>query len=195
MSLLGEPLKMATTAFIETVQSGQRAAAHPVRDAASFLVAMGLPLGIFGLVNLGAEAAGILPLFFAPFGLPGWVGAVGHLAQLSFLGIAFWAVTRATADRAPLFWLGAVTAAYIFLPFITPPLDSLQLSLVCSALFLLTLAGMIRIGRVSPLATWLMTPTLAIVGFSATMGLALAAAYSPPFALIQGQQPAPAPAA
>jgi hypothetical protein len=186
---------MATTAYIETVQSSQQTAAHPFRDAASFVVYAGLPLGLFGLANLGAEALDILPLFFAPFGIPGWVGAVAHLAQLSLLGIAFWAVTRNTAERAPRIWLAVLIGAYILLPFITPPLDSLQLSLITSALFLVTLAGMVRIGKASPLAAWLMAPTLGILGFSATMGLALAAAYAPPFALVQGQQPAPVPAA
>lgn len=186
---------MATTATINSVQSGQRAHAHPYRDALSLLVAAGLPLGLFGLVNLGAEAMNVLPLFFAPFGIPGWIGAVAHLAQLSMLGVAFWAVTRSTHDRTPLVWLTAIIAAYILLPYITPPLDSLQLSILCSALFLVTLAGMVRIGKVSTPAALLMSPTLAIVGFSATMGLALAVAYSPPFALMQAQQPAPAPAA
>ena len=186
---------MATTAYTETVHSSQHSAAHPFRDAASFIVAAGLPLGVFGLVNLGAEAIGVLPLFFAPFGIPGWMGAVAHLAQLSLLGIAFWSVTRASAEIAPRLWLAAIIGAYILLPYITPPLDSLQLSLICSTLFLVTLAGMVRASSVSPLAAWLMAPTLGILGFSATMGLALAAAYSPPFALIQGQQPAPAPAA
>ncbi len=186
---------MATTAYIETVQSGQQTAAHPYRDAASFVVCAGLPLGLFGLVNLGAEALDILPLFFAPFGIPGWVGAVAHLAQLSFLGLAFWAVSRNTSARSPRIWIAALAGLYILLPFVTAPLDSLQLSLVCSALFLVTLAGMIRVGAASPLAAWLMTPTMFILGFSATMGLAIAAAYSPPFALIQGQQPAPVPAA
>lgn len=183
---------MATT-FIDTAHAAHHA--HPFRDVASFAVAMGLPIGLFGLVNLGAESVGMLPLFFAPFGIAGWIGAAAHLAQLSFFGIAFWAVLRATDDRRPLAWLAAVTGAYILLPFITPSLDSLQLSLICSTLFLVTLAGLQRVGKVSKLAGWLMTPTLAIVGFSATMGLALAAAYSPPFALMQGQQPAPVPAA
>lgn len=186
---------MATTATFETVKTNQPALAHPVRDTLGFVIAAGLPLGLFGLVNLGAETLGVLPLFFAPFGIPGWIGAVAHLVQLSFLGIAFWAVTRATPDRAPLVWLAALTAAYILLPYITPPLDSLQLSMACSALFLVTLAGLQRVAKVSALGAWLMTPTLAILGFSATMGLALAAAYSPPFALIQGQQPTPSPVA
>jgi hypothetical protein len=183
------------TDYIETVQSKHTTVAHPVRDTFSFVVAAGLPLGLFGLVNLGAEALGVLPLFFAPFGIPGWVGAVIHLAQLSFLGIAFWAVSRQSAERSPLIWLSVLTGAYILLPFITPPLDSLQLSIICSTLFLVSLAGIHRVGKVSALAGWLMAPALAILGFSATMGLALAAAYAPPFALMQGQQPAPVPAA
>ena len=48
---------------------------------------------------------------------------------------------------------------------------------------------------ITPLAGWLMSPMLLILGFSATMGLVLTAAYSPPFALVQGQNPVAAPAA
>lgn len=85
-----------------------------------------------------------------------------------------------------------LTGAYVLLPFITPPLDSLQLALVSTTLFLLAVATARRAAAVSRLAGWMMAPTLAIIGFSATMGLAIAAAYSPPFALMQGTEPAPA---
>lgn len=183
---------MATTAALQTAHSAQPVHGHLVRDGFTFAIAAGLPVGLFGLANLGAEALGVMPLFFAPFGIPGWIGAAAHLAQLSLLGIAFWAVARATIVRSPLIWMGAIIAAYILLPFITAPLDSLQLSLVCSLLFLVTLAGTHRAGTVSKLAGWLMVPTLGILGFSAVMGLAVAAAYSPPFAVVHGQQPVPA---
>jgi hypothetical protein len=180
---------MATTASFDFTGSSHTRGTR-FSSVASFVVLAGLPLGLFGLTNLAAEAMGILPLYFSPFGLPGWLGAVGHLAQLGFLGIAFWALVQNHAERSPRLWLSAFTLAYIFLPFITPPLDSLQLAILCSSLFLVGMAAAIRVSRASALAGWLMVPTLAIVGFSATMGLVLSVAFTPPFALTQGQQPA-----
>lgn len=180
---------MATTATFDFTGSSHVRGTR-LSNAVLFVVCAGLPLGLFGLVNLGAEAAGILPLYFSPFGLPGWFGAAAHLVQLGVLGIAFWALVQNHAARSPRLWLGAFTLAYILLPFITPPLDSLQLAILCSGLFLVGLAAALRVGRASILAGWLMTPTLAIVGFSATMGLVLSVAFTPPFALTQGQQPA-----
>ncbi|KKB07489.1 hypothetical protein [Devosia chinhatensis] len=182
---------MATTALFHTAaetRSGIRASASSiftVLGAAAFVP------GLFGVVNIGAEAVDLFPFFFAPFGLPGWAGGAMHLVQLSFLGAAFGLMMLAGATRATI-WLAVSILAYIALPFVTPPLDSLQLSLVCTGLFLLGLATAYRVGSVSPLAGWLMTPMLAIVGFSAAMGLVLTAAYTPPFALVQGQTPAPA---
>lgn len=181
---------MATTATIDLVQTTRHPATR-LDAVVAFVALAGLPLGLFGLVNLGAEALGILPLYFAPFGLPGWVGAVAHLAQLGLLGVASWALWNSAADRASRFWLAAFIGAYILLPFVTPPLDSLQLSIVCTSLFLFGFAAAIRVGRASALAAWLMSPTLAIVGFSATMGLMLSAAFAPPFALVQGEQVTP----
>lgn len=183
---------MATTAAgLTNALPGRRSAAVDLRGALTMLACAALAPGLFGLVNLGAEAFGILPLFFAPFGLPGWAGGALHLSQLALLGAAFGALIPVAAPQARN-WLAVLIAAYIALPFITAPLDSLQLSLVCTALLLIGLATIRRVGEVSPLAGWLMTPMLAIVGFSAAMGLVLTAAYTPPFALIQGHNPAPA---
>lgn len=185
---------MATTIRFENSQSLHRGSTLNARALLSLGVCMGLPLGVFGLVNLGAEQLGILPLFFAPFGLPGWVGATAHLTQLALLGAALFLVLRASENHSARNWLLTTIGAYIVLPFITPPLDSLQLALVCSTLFLLTLATLFRVASVSTAAAWLMAPTATILGFSAVMGLAIGAAYAPPFALMQGQQ-AGAPAA
>jgi hypothetical protein len=176
---------MATTALFDNAVPGRRSAVADLRAILTVLACAALAPGLFGLVNLGAEALGILPLFFAPFGMPGWIGGAAHLTQLAMLGAAYGALILVSAPRARL-WLAALIAAYIALPFITPPLDSLQLSLVCTGVFLLGLATLIRVGKASPLAGWLLAPTLAIVGFSASMGLVLSVAYSPPFALIQG---------
>jgi hypothetical protein len=180
---------MATTAPLALTQSATRAVNRP-RIALSWLFAAGWPLGLFGLVNLGAEALGILPLYFSPFGLPGWVGAAAHLAQLGMLGGAFLALTHKGQEGSARHWLTGFILAYIALPFITPPLDSLQLSLVCTSLFVVGFASAIRVAAVSKLAAGLMALPLAILGLSATMGLALAAAFTPPFALVQGQQAA-----
>ncbi|ODT67642.1 MAG: hypothetical protein ABS75_23320 [Pelagibacterium sp. SCN 63-23] len=170
--------------------SYQHLSAVGPRQGLMLAVAMGLPPGLFGLLNLGAESLGILPLFFAPFDLPGWIGAIAHLAQLALLGAAYWVLSHNHANRGARFWLLAFIAAYILLPFVTPPLDSLQLSLACTALFLVGLASLRRAAAAAPLAGWFMAPALLVLGFSATMGLAIAASYSPPFALVQGQQPA-----
>jgi len=182
---------MATTALFSTALAGQRAQTNNLRAGLTILAGAALAPGLFGLVNLGAEAIGMLPLFFAPFGLPGWVGGAGHLIQLSLLGAAYGALFGMAARPAKI-WLAVLIAAYIALPFITPALDSLQLSFVCTGLFLLALATVRRVGAASALAGWLMAPMLAIVGLSATMGLLLSVAYSPPFALVQGQNSAPA---
>ncbi len=183
---------MATTALFTTALPGHRHSAVNLRIFLTLLICMGLPVGLFGLVNIGAEAAGIMPFFFAPFGLPGWAGGIVHLVQLALLGAAFFALMDVDAPMAPRYWLVGLTLSYIALPYVTLPLDSLQLSILCTALFLLGLATMRRVGVASPLAGWLMTPMLAIVGFSATLGLVLTAAYTPPFALIEGQNPPPA---
>lgn len=179
---------MATAATLAITRPEPRTTASSWRVALAWIICTGLPLGLFGLLNLGGEAIGILPLFFAPFGLPGWVGAIAHLGQLALLGSAYWALTQRKSRSPARLWLIALMAGYIALPFITPPLDSLQLSLVCTGLFLASVATISRVGAVSPLAGWMMAPMLAVIGFSATMGLAIAAAYAPPFALMQAQQ-------
>lgn len=180
---------MATTADFITALPERRSAGANLRAALTVLACAALAPGLFGLVNLGAEALGLMPLFFAPFGLPGWAGGAAHLVQLALLGAAYGALILAAAPRARL-WLALLIAGYIALPFITAPLDSLQLSLVCTSILLFGLATIRRAGQASPLAGWLMAPMLAIVGFSAAMGLVLTAAYTPPFALIQGQNAA-----
>lgn len=187
--------EMATTALINTATRPHAIRVVDLRGALVLVGLTGLPVGLFGLVNLAAEAFGILPMFFSPFGLPGWAGGAVHLMQLALLGAAFWALHVAAAPRSPKLWLATLIGAYIALPFLTPPLDSLQLSLLCTSLFLLALATIHRVGKITPLAGWLISPMLVVVGVSATMGLVLTAAYTPPFALIQGQNPAPPPAA
>lgn len=184
---------MATTANLVSALRQPHHASIGLSAALSVLAGAALAPGLFGLANLGAEMLGLMPLFFAPFGLPGWAGAIAHLAQLALLGAAYGALIPLAAHRARI-WLAVLILAYIALPFLTAPLDSLQLSLVCTMVLLMGLATLRRVGDASSLAGWLLTPMLAIVGFSAAMGLVLTAAYSPPFALVQNQNPAtPAP--
>lgn len=180
---------MATATLLTQAVPGRRHRSIDLRGALTLLVCAGLPLGLFGLVNLGAEALDILPFFFAPFGLPGWSGAVLHLSQLFLLGCAMGVLVINSAARPARFWLAGLIGAYILLPFVTPPLDSLQLSILCATLFLFGIATLRRVGAQSGLAGWLMVPMLGVLGFSATMGLVLTAAYTPPFALMQGQNP------
>lgn len=156
------------------------------------LIAIGLPLGLFGLVNLMAEAFGVVPYFFSPFGLPGWFGATVHLAMLPLLGAALYLVAR-HGDTRSFGWLSALIAGLIAFPFVIEALDSLQLSLLSTGLVLLTMATMIRVSRASPAAAWILAPVLVWLAVSATLGLALAAAWTPPFALTLGQNsPLPA---
>jgi hypothetical protein len=183
---------MAATATFDMGHEAHHEASLHLRDAVELPLYAALPVGFFGVVNFVAGAYGVVPLFFAPFGLPGWVGAVAHLAMLTSLGAAFWALARNGATRQVQAWPTVLVVALALMPFVTPMLDTLQLSIVCSAVFLFALATTIRVGRASALGGWLVSPVLAIVGFSAAMGLAVAAAYSPPFALMQGNQTTPA---
>lgn len=183
---------MATTAMLDQAANGHLTNSVP-QAAARLVVCASLPLGVFGLTHLFADTVGVFPFFFAPFGLPHWGGAILHLVQLALLGAAFWALTERVSRGSARQWLIGLTGLYILLPFVTPMLDSLQLGLVCTALFLGTLATMRRVGPAAPLAGWLMAPMLAVTGISAALGLTMAAAYSPPFALMQsGHTQAPA---
>lgn len=183
---------MAATVTLATARPAAHSTSAAMRSALALFICSALPLGLFGLAELGAGTLGISSFFFAPFGMTVWMGAALHLAQLALLGAAFWAVSETGSTGSARFWLAGLIAAYIVLPYATPALDSLQLGLVCTALFLLALATLRRVGAASPLAGWMMAPMLAVLGFSAAMGLAVAAAYSPPFALTQGNQGAPA---
>ena len=148
-----------------------------------------LPLAAFSAVNAMAEAAGIEPRFFAPANLPGWAGAVLHLALLFSMGLAIG--LAAGKSKTILAWGVALVAAVITFPFIAAPLDSLALALMMAAILLLTIATAIRVAALSRLGGWLMLPSLLWLGFGAALGLAMAAAWSPPFALITAQNPTP----
>lgn len=148
-----------------------------------------LPLAAFSAVNVMAEAAGVEARFFSPAGLPGWAGAGIHLAMLFSIGLALALVGARSAGT--LAWGVALLAGIIAFPFAAAPLNSLTLALMMAAILLLALATAIRISKVSRLGGWLMVPALCWFGFAAALGLAVAAAWSPPFALITAQNPAP----
>ncbi len=186
---------MATT--IATAQTPFHPATQPVASpvdlssALGFAIATLLPVGLFGLVSIGAEALGIVPYFFSPLGLIGWLGAALHLALLPLLGASLFFVARERETR-PAIWLGALIAGLILFPFTIGPLDSLQLGMASTGLLLLTMATMVRVSAVSRPAAYLLTPALLWLGISATLGLALAAAWAPPFALTQVHDAPPA---
>lgn len=186
---------MATT--IATVQTPfLTATPHASRPVAfssvlGFVIATVLPLGLFGLASIAADSLGIIPYFFSPFGLIGWLGAVLHLALLPLLGASLFLVAREKETR-PAIWLAALIAGLIFFPFIIGPLDSLQLGMATTGLLLLTMATMVRVSALSRPAAYLLTPALVWLGVSATLGLALAAAWTPPFALTQVHNAPPA---
>lgn len=182
---------MATTATFDFVRKDHTASAHRLRSGLGLVIAAGLPVAVLGMAEMAAMDRGMYPFFFAPFGLPYWMGQAAHVVQLALLGAAFWAIQQRNAHTPARFWLLATIAAFLALPFVTPFLDELQLSLVCTTLFLLGAATLYRVAKVSKLAGWLMFPMLGIVGLSATMGLAVAA-YAPPFALLQANNPPPA---
>lgn len=149
-----------------------------------------LPLAAFGGVNFVAEAAGLQPYFFSPAGLPGWAGAAIHLVLLFSVGLAIGLAANKNRDVLP--WGIALVAAMIAFPFPAAALDSLALALVMTTVLLLALATSIRVASASRLGGWLMLPVLVWIGFGAALGLAVAAAWSPPFALITAQNPPPA---
>lgn len=149
------------------------------------------PLAAFGGANFVGEATGYLPVFFSPAGMQGWMGAAVHFAILAPLGLAFGltAEARGLANHAE-HWLVAFIAGLILFPFMAPMFDAFALALVMTTLMLLGLAAGIRVARRSETAGWLMAPALVWTGFGSALGLAMTAAFAPPFALVNAQQPA-----
>lgn len=174
----------------------QQSNVHPTVHAVDFgalvrpVLSAVLPLAAFGAVNFLGEAIGLRPYFFSPVGLPGWAGAAIHLFLLFLVGLAIG--VAANKSRGVLPWGIALVAAMIAFPFPAAALDSLALALVMTTVMLLALATSLRIAASSRLGGWLMVPVLVWIGFGAALGLAVAAAWSPPFALITAQNPAPA---
>ncbi len=149
-----------------------------------------LPLAAFGAVNLMGETINLQPHFFSPAGRPGEAGAAIHIILLATIGLAL-GLAMGTS-RAVLPWGVALLVGMIGFPFLATSLDSLALALLMTSVLFLALATSLRVAAASRLGGWLMLPTLIWLGFAAALGLAVAAAWSPPFALITAQNPAPA---
>ena len=154
------------------------------RDYVGMALSAALPLAVFIIVNGLADFNNAVPLFFAPFGLPGWVGAALYLGALPLFGAARWLVAREGAQgRIAGWWIVALMAGAIVFPFLANAFDALALSIVSMLLVLVGVAAAGRAALVSRLAALLMLPGLLWLGFSALVGLSFVAAWSPPFAL------------
>lgn len=157
-------------------------------DVLGMVLSGSLPLSVFVIAHGMAQLAGVSPLFFAPFGLPGWLGAVLHIGSLPLFGVARWMVAqRSDEGRRAGWWLVGLMTGMIGLPFIVGPLDSLMLCLATVTLLLLALATSMRVAQVSPRAALVMLPGVAWMGLSACVGLSLVAGWSPPFSLTNAQ--------
>lgn len=157
-------------------------------DVVGLVLSAALPLAVFVIANGVAELNGALPLFFAPLGLPGWVGGALHIGSLPLFGIARWMVAnRGHEGRVAGWWLVALMAGTIAFPFVVAPLDSLLLSIVAMALLVVGLGAVARTAAVSRKAALVMMPGLGWMGFSAFVGLSFAAGWSPPFAVTNSQ--------
>lgn len=153
-------------------------------DALGAVLSAALPLAVFVIANGLAEFNNALPLFFSPFGLPGWAGGALHIGSLPLFGIARWMVAdRGQAGRVAGWWLVALMAGTIAFPFVVMLLDSLMLAMVAMVLLLTGLAAAVRTAAVSPGAALIMAPGLAWMGLSAFVGLSFVAGWSPPFGL------------
>ena len=157
-------------------------------DVLGLVLSAALPLALFILANGLAHLAGTRPLFFAPFGMPSWLGAGLHLGALPLFGAARWMVAgKGRVGRNAGWWVSGLMAGTLAFPFLVAPLDSLTLSALAMALLIVGLGAIARVGRTSPAAALLMAPGLCWMGFSALIGLSFAGGWSPPFGLTNGQ--------
>jgi hypothetical protein len=160
-------------------------------DLLGMSLSAALPVAVFVIANGLAEINGAMPLFFSPFGLPGWLGGALHIGTLPLLGAARWMVVdRSEAGRSAGWWIVALMAGLIVFPFIVAPLDSLMLSIVSMSLLVIGVAAIARTSAVSRTAAWLMAPGLLWIAFGAFIGLSFVAAWAPPFGLTHGNQAA-----
>lgn len=143
-----------------------------------------LPLAVFVVGNGFAQINGVVPLFFSPLGMPGWIGAALCVGSLPLFGIARWMVAaRGESGRKAGWWVVALMAGMIVHPFLVATLDSLMLTALAFGLLVTGLGALVRVAEVDPKAAMVMAPGMAWMGFSAFVGLSFAAAWAPPFAV------------
>ena len=177
---------MATSsAFSKQFLTGLDADRH---NGLGLVLSATLPLAIFVIANGLSELSGMTALFFAPLGLPSWMGAVLHLGSLPLFGIARWLVAdRGDAGRKAGWWVVGLMAALIVHPFLVMPLDALFLSILSVAILFVGMGALVRVAAVDAKAAMIMAPGMAWMGFSAFIGLSFAAAWAPPFAVTSSQ--------
>lgn len=153
-------------------------------DMLGLTLSAALPLAVFIIANGIGQLTGVMPLFFAPFGLPGWMGAALYLGGLPLFGAARWMIAERGREGAVAgWWVVMLMAGVIAFPFVVGGLDAIMLSMVTMVLLTFGIAASIRVANVSRHAGWLMVPGLAWLGLSAFIGLSFAAAWTPPFAV------------
>lgn len=175
---------MATMTAVSYATKSQSLLDANRHDALGFLLSAALPLASYMVFYGIAEINQVMPLFFAPFGMPGWLGAAVYLLALPLFGVARWMVAdKSEAGANAGWWLVALMAGTIVFPFMVAPLDSLLLSIMSMGLLIVGLGAAIRTAKVSRLAGLVMLPGLAWLGLSAFVGLSFVAGWTPPFGL------------
>jgi tryptophan-rich sensory protein len=160
-------------------------------EVSSLLFAAALPVLLFVGVNFAANYFGLLPLFFAPFGLSGWVAAALHIGSLPLFGIGAWLAWRTGREgQNAVAWTAALVLGTVAFPFAVPLLDSMMLSVASMALLLVGLSAAVRAAKATPVAGFIMLPGMLWLGFSAVLGLSLVASWAPPFGLTNSTQAA-----
>ena len=176
-----------------TARTFQPQIAHGIqaemRHAARLLACTLAPLAAFGFANFLAESANVVPQFFSPLEMPGWGGAIIHLALLACVGLAYGLLRGGTQTvRGTRFWVAGFAAALVAFPFLAGPMDAFSLAASATVVTLVGIAATVRASQVSPLAGVLLAPALIWMGLAAALGLAIASAWTPPFALVTAQQ-------
>lgn len=173
---------MATTTAVSKQYLGVLDADR--HNGLGLVLSAALPLAVFVIANGIAQLNGMMPMFFAPLGMPGWIGAALYLGSLPLFGVARWMVAaHGHRGRKAGWWVVALMAGTVVQPFLVAPLDSLALAIVSFALLLVGLGALVRVAQVEPKAAMVMAPGMAWMGFSAFVGLSFAAAWAPPFAV------------
>lgn len=162
-------------------------------DIPAVFFAAALPIILFIGANWAGELFALRPLFFAPFGLAGWLAGVFHIGSLPLFGVGAYLAWRVGGQgHQAAGWTIALVVATVAFPFLVGLLDSLMLSILSMGLVLLGLSASARVAKVSPVGAMVMAPGLLWLGFSAFLGLSFVASWSPPFGITNASQSAAA---